>query len=168
MATDSASKYWALWTLACGGGEFLGIGAAAAIAFLLLPFLGDPQTVPQGVLLTAVMVLAGTIEGVTTGSPQWVVLRERFVRLRSRNWLAVTALGAATAWLLGMPSSTFFSPDASMTASAMDFSIWQAALLGAVFGAVLGALSGDFQWVELHHGHGKLTVRVACARQVHP
>lgn len=115
MVTASASKHWLLWTLACCAGESLGIGVAAAIGCLHLAFLGEPQAAWHRVLLVAAMVPAGTIEGLVTGSFRWSVLRKRFARLRARNWLMFTALGAATTWLLGMIPSVCLAPDAAAT-----------------------------------------------------
>ena len=147
---SSNKKYWLNWTIACGIGEFLGIGVAAGIAFLHFKFLGEPQTIGQRILVIAVMMLAGIIEGLVTGSFQWSVLKKRFVNMKAKNWLFFTALGAATAWLLGMIPSIFFAPEPSTSSSAIvEFSNVQIALLAALSGVVLGALFGVFQWVEL-------------------
>lgn len=72
--------------------------------------LGEPQTIAQHILVIAVMVFAGIIEGLVTGYFQWSVLNKRFVNMKAKNWLSFTALGAATAWLLGMIPSVFFAP----------------------------------------------------------
>jgi hypothetical protein len=151
MASNFSNKrYWLHWTIACGMGEFLGIGVAAGIAFLHIHFLGEPQTIGQRLLVIFVMVLAGIIEGLVVGSFQWSVLRRKFVNLKVQNWLIVTALGAATAWLLGMLPSTFFAPEPSAASSeSLEFSSAQFALLAVLSGVVLGALFGAFQWVEL-------------------
>lgn len=151
MANNSSNKeYWLRWTIACGIGEFLGIGVAAGVAVLHFRFLGEPQTISQRILVIVVMILAGIIEGLITGSFQWVVLKRRFLNMKAKNWLAFTALGAATAWFLGMIPSVFFAPDASASPSTnVDFSMLQIVLLAALIGIVLGALFGFFQWVEL-------------------
>jgi hypothetical protein len=151
MAISSSNKrYWLNWTIACGMGEFLGIGVAAGIAFLHIHFLGEPQTIGQRLLVIFVMVLAGIIEGLVVGSFQWSVLKKRFANIKVKNWLIVTALGAATAWLLGMLPSTFFAPEAATTSpESLEFSGAQFALLAFLSGVVLGALCGAFQWVEL-------------------
>ena len=151
MANSSSNKkYWLNWTIACGIGEFLGIGVAAGIAFLHFRFLGEPQTIGQRILIIIVMMLAGIIEGLVTGSFQWSVLKKRFINIKAKNWLIFTALGAATAWLLGMISSVFFAPEPSASSLAtIELSNVQIALLAAISGVVLGALFGGFQWVEL-------------------
>jgi len=151
MGNDpSNKKYWLKWTIACGIGEFLGIGVAAGIAFLYFKFLGEPQAIGQRILVIAVMMLAGIIEGLVTGSFQWSVLKERLVNMKAKNWLVFTALGAATAWLLGMIPPLFFMPEPSTSAStSIEFSNAQIALLAALSGVVLGAIFGGFQWLEL-------------------
>jgi len=149
-AISSNGKYWLNWTIACGIGEFFGIGVAAGIGSLYLILLGEPGSLSQKISLILVMVFAGIIEGLLVGSFQWSVLRKRFIAMKAKNWLIFTALGAATAWLLGMIPSTFFifQSSASSTAAA-EPSGMQIALLAAVSGIVLGALFGAFQWIEL-------------------
>lgn len=151
MAANSSNrKYWLNWAIACGIGEFFGIGVAAGIGFLYLSMLGEPGDLGEKVLLVLVMVLAGIIEGVVVGSFQWSVLKKRFIDMKAKNWLFFTALGAATAWLLGMIPSTFFISESSASSSAtVEPSSVQIALLAAVSGIVLGALFGAFQWIEL-------------------
>ncbi|MDD5126791.1 MAG: hypothetical protein PHR43_01640 [Dehalococcoidales bacterium] len=140
-------SYWLKWTFACGAGELIGIGVAAGIWMLHLRLFGEPQTLPWQLLLILVMILAGIIEGSVTGAFQWWVLKQRFAILKTRNWLFVTALGAAVAWLLGMLPSTFLSqPD---TADMVKMAVWQTALLSLGMGIVLGAVFGAFQWLEL-------------------
>ena len=96
--------------------------------------------------MIAVMILAGIIEGCVTGYFQWSVLKKRFVNMRAKNWLGFTALGAATAWLLGMIPSVFFaSENPTYSSTTIEFSYGQIALLAALLGVVLGALFGVFQ-----------------------
>ena len=150
------TRYWLKWTIACGAGEFLGIGVAAAIATLHFRFLGEPHTAGQQSLFTLVMVSAGVIEGAVTGSFQWFVLKNRFVAVRARNWLGVTALGAVIAWLLGVLPSMLFAGQTSATPSTTaDLSMWQMALFGALSGVVLGAVFGGFQWLEFRRHAAK-------------
>jgi len=152
-------NYWLKWTIACGIGEFLGIGVAAGIWFLHFRFLGEPESPGGKVLLLGIMVLAGIIEGSITGCFQWEVLRKRFTRLRTGNWLLFTALGAAAAWLLGMMPSLFFIPESVASSEpGAEPSGWLFAVLALSSGAVLGALFGAFQWIELRRhttGSGK-------------
>ena len=143
-----SAKYWLNWTIVCGLGEFFGIGFAAGVAVLHFNLAGEPRTIALKLLVIAVMMLAGIVEGLITGHFQWSVLKKRFPGIRARNWLALTALGAVIAWMLGMIPSTFFAPEAS-SAGVVDFSIGQIVLLSAGMGVVLGALFGVFQWIEL-------------------
>ncbi|MDD4858610.1 MAG: hypothetical protein PHR56_00160 [Dehalococcoidales bacterium] len=144
--TGSINKYWVKWTIACGAGELIGIGAAAGIWVLHSRFLGEPQTAGRRLLLIVIMMLAGIIEGSVTGAFQWAVLKIRFADIRARNWLFYTALGAAVAWLLGMLPSTFIPQDGGGMA---DIAGWQMILLSAALGIFLGALFGAAQWLEL-------------------
>ena len=141
-------KYWLNWTVICGLGEFFGIGFAAGVAVLHFSMVGEPRTVALKLLVIAVMMLAGAVEGLITGYFQWSVLKKRFSEIRARNWLGLTALGAVIAWMLGMIPSTFFAPEAS-SAAAIEFSTGQIVLLSTGMGVVLGALFGVFQWIEL-------------------
>lgn len=145
---ESTKRYWLYWTAACGAGEFCGIGVAAGIAVLHFTLLGEPQTIGQKIAVIFVMIAAGVIEGLVTGYFQWFILKKRYLNMRARNWLGFTALGAATAWLLGMIPSVFFASDASSSAT-MEFSTGQTTLLAALMGIFLGALFGLFQWIEL-------------------
>lgn len=149
MANNSSSKYWLNWTVACRIGEFFGIGVAAGIAFLHFSLLGEPKTIAQNILVLMVMILAGIIEGAVTGYFQWSVLKKRFMNMKTRNWLGFTALGAATAWLLGMlPSVSSASAPSTTSSTNTEFSSVQIALFAILSGIVLGALFGGFQWIE--------------------
>ena len=117
---ESTKKHWLYWTVACGAGEFCGIGVAAGIAVLHFTFLGEPVTIGQKIAVIFIMIAAGVIEGLVTGYFQWFILKKRYLNMRARNWLGFTALGAATAWLLGMIPSVFFAPGASSSAT-MEF-----------------------------------------------
>jgi hypothetical protein len=145
---SSNKKYWFRWTIACGTGEFLGIGFAAGIAVLHLRFFGEPQTIGQQVSIVTVMILAGIIEGLITGYFQWSVLKQRFVNMKAKRWLGYTAAGAATAWLLGMIPSVFFAPEAAAPTT-IELSNIQIALMAILMGLVLGTLFAIFQRLEL-------------------
>jgi hypothetical protein len=142
-------RYWLNWTIACGLGEFLGIAAAAGIAFAQLALIGDPESLGEKMLVMLMMLVAGIIEGTVTGSLQWSVLKRRFTRMRVRDWLLFTALGAVVGWVLGMTPSVFFAPQSSDPATTIDFSTALIIPLSAALGLALGALFGVFQWIEL-------------------
>ena len=147
--TSNHSKYWLNWTIACGTGEFLGIGVAAGIAFVQFAFLGEPVNLGGKVILLLLIALAGIIEGSVTGYFQWSVLKKKLTNIKARNWLGFTALGAAIGWLLGMTPSVIFSSQASTPSTNIEFSDLQIAMLAILGGVVLGALFGAFQWIEL-------------------
>ncbi len=69
MTNNSSNKrYWLNWTVACGIGEFLGIGVAAAVFVLHSRLLGEPETIGQRILIIVVMISAGIIGGLISGS----------------------------------------------------------------------------------------------------
>ncbi|MFH0768106.1 MAG: hypothetical protein V1932_00875 [Chloroflexota bacterium] len=144
----SDKKYWLDWTIACGIGEFIGIAVAAGVGFLVLGSIGESQTTGYRILVIVIMMLAGIIEGLVTGFFQWLVLRRKLLSMKTRNWLIPTALGAATAWALGMLPSVFFLPEVS-TSNNVEPSGLQIVLLATVSGLILGAIFGIFQWLEL-------------------
>jgi hypothetical protein len=151
MATIPSNKGFLLkWTFACGFGEFFGIGIAAGIGFSFFLVAGEPDTITKKILTLARAVCAGIIEGLVTGSLQWIVLKGRFEEVRARSWLFYTALGAAVAWIIGMTYPTFFVGQASSSSAAMvEPSTVMLVLLAAASGIVLGALFGFFQWLVL-------------------
>ncbi|MFH1031977.1 MAG: hypothetical protein V1767_05405 [Chloroflexota bacterium] len=144
----SNKRYWLNWMAACAAGEFFGIGVAAGIGFLYFKVFGEPQNIGQKFLIILVAILAGIIEGTVTGSFQWSVLKKRFPGMTVRNWVGLTALGAAIAWILGMIPSTFFMPQSASSAN-IEPPLVLIILLAAILGLVLGALFGVFQWFEL-------------------
>jgi chromate transport protein ChrA len=89
----------------------------------------------------------GTLEGVSVGLAQWLVLRRRLPLLRQRTWVMATALGAFVAWTLGMmPSSLMMlihGADATPPPALSDAAVYA---LAAAMGAVLGIILGIPQW----------------------
>jgi hypothetical protein len=148
MATMIPSNvgFWLRWTFVCGIGEFLGIGAAAGAAFSFFLLVGETDTTGERVASLIVVVCAGILEGLITGSLQWSILRQQFVDMKAKKWLICTVLGAAVAWLIGMTYPTFFISD---TASSSEPSRVMIVFLAAGSGIVLGAVFGFFQWLEL-------------------
>ena len=142
-------SYWLRWTAACALGEFLGIGAAAGIGFGVMMSMGEPDTLGKKLLVMLVAVVSGVIEGLITGSLQWMVLREKFANVRAKNWLFYTALGAVVGWILGMAPPTFLMGQLGTASPPPEFSSALIALLAAGAGVVLGALFGFCQWLEL-------------------
>ncbi len=142
-------SYWLKWTAACGLGEFLGIGAAAGIGFGVVMSLGEPDTLGKKLLVMLATVFSGIVEGLITGSLQWMVLREKFAGVRAKNWLFYTALGAVIGWILGMTPPTFLMGQPGSATPPPEFSGPLIALLAAGAGVVLGALFGFCQWLEL-------------------
>lgn len=129
-------------------GNFWASGIAAGIYILHLRFLGEPQSIGQKVMVIAIMILAGIIEGSITGYFQWSILKRDFLKMKARNWLGFTALGAAVGWFLGMLTPVFFASENS-SSTAIEFSPQWITLMAALMGIFLGALFGFCQWFEL-------------------
>ncbi len=101
----SGPRFWRRWVFANTAGELVGLGAAALAGYGVVAGFGEPAG--AAVLPFAVVMLAvGTFEGAVIGVAQWWVLRSALPDLAARRWIAATALGAFTAWLLGMIPST--------------------------------------------------------------
>ena len=137
-------KLWRQWVLANAVGEVLGLGLAGAVAMAMVVTIGEPETALVALMMAAVMVAAGTLEGVIVGFAQWLVLRRRLDRLSRREWVAATAIGALVAWTLGMAPSTLMalnqsaeSPPPPEMSDALTYTL--AAGMGTVLGMILGA-----------------------------
>ena len=77
----SRTRSWAEWTLACGIGEATGIAIGAGTAALIGRTLGEPVTGLERAVVLAVLVGAGTLQGIALGVSQAAVMPGRFPRL---------------------------------------------------------------------------------------
>ena len=103
-------KYWLNWTVACGAGEFLGIGVAAGIGFSLFFLLGEPQNIGQRLLIIAgmviiflgaslptpetrlaVVILIGTVSGLLAGLSVGAITGLFLIRLKSTGVAEITS-----------------------------------------------------------------------------
>jgi len=91
---------WLQWALANIAGEVLGLGLAGAVATVMVLTVGEPKSAFVALLMAAVMIAAGTLEGVIVGFAQWLVLHRRLHRLSRREWIIANANGAFVAWML--------------------------------------------------------------------
>jgi uncharacterized protein DUF6544 len=94
--------------------------------------------------LLPLMVIAGAVEGTVLGIAQAVVLRREFLGLSRVPWAAATAVGAATAWFVGMLPSTFYS-------TWSDWPPYLTVPVGVVLGLVVLVSVGFAQWTVLRH-----------------
>lgn len=144
------AHYFRRWTLACAAGELLGIGAAGAIAYLHLRWMGEPGTDAARWLNWGVMVLAGCLEGTILGWFQWNTLRLRYPTLPAPHWIGITVLVAALGWAFGMAIPLFWTGDPPAGAvPPPEPSALATYLMASGFGLLIGAVFGLFQWLVL-------------------
>jgi hypothetical protein len=135
---------WLQWTLANVAGEVLGLGLAGVVAIVMVLTTVEPETALVTLMMAWVMIAAGTLEGVIVGFAQWLVLRRRLRRMSRREWIMATAIGAFTAWVIGMTPSTLMALNQSAGSSppseisdAVKYAL--ATVMGAALGMILGA-----------------------------
>ena len=141
-------RFWIHWVIANAWAEFIGLGAVAGAGFLAVSRLGEPSSVAAALLLAAVFVGLGAIEGLVVGFAQARVLRRVFPQLT--GWIRATVAGAIASWCLGMLPSTVMSGLATEPGAAPP-EIGQPVrlLLAAGLGLVAGPLLAAFQWRRL-------------------
>lgn len=141
-------SFWQRWVVANALGELVGLGTVAAVGFLFLRHVGEPQTGPQSLALAGLFVLLGAFEGLVIGLAQRHVLRTLLPSVR--GWVLATVGGALLAWALGMVPSTVanFAPQDGEAAS-FDPPLALVLLLAGGLGAVAGPLLAAIQWLSL-------------------
>jgi hypothetical protein len=93
------------------------------------------------------MITLGTFEGIVVGWAQWLVLRTELPALAPRAWIGFTALGAFTAWLLGMiPSTVIQLVGMDEGGAPPDLGAGERLAAAAVLGALLGLVLAVPQW----------------------
>jgi hypothetical protein len=143
------SAFWWRWVAANALGEFIGLGAVAALGFLFLRHIGEPANAVQAVALAGAFVLLGAFEGAVVGLAQRQVLRTRLPAVR--GWVRATVTGAMAAWAVGMLPSTLMSlsQQQDYAAPVAQPPLVMLLLLAAGLGAVAGPLLAAFQWLSL-------------------
>ncbi|GLZ27904.1 hypothetical protein Lesp02_00940 [Lentzea sp. NBRC 105346] len=126
-ATHDLTKAWFRWVTA---GEFAGF---------LAPALAGALT-SSPVLL----VVAGIAEGAILGTAQALVLRRVLPKLKTAEWVGVTALAAGFAWAVAMVA---VSNGARLAALPLVVQL----LIAAVAGTGVLLSIGIAQWLVLHH-----------------
>jgi hypothetical protein len=137
---------WRQWIAANAIGELIGLGGTALVGLLVFTQI-EMKFGPFAPAL--MMVLAGTfLEGIVVGSAQWFVLHRTIKQVRWQTWTGATAVGAFTAWLLGMIPSTFMAlgADQEAASSSPEIENWMMLALAAVMGLVLGPILALPQW----------------------
>lgn len=133
---------WEWWVVAMAISQVVGLGLVVGIS----AFVQASGTVEMVFLLH----LMGLLEGVVLGVAQWLVLR-RYIR-HLGQWIAITAIAALFAWLVGLKASSlllfFVGLHQTLTAEMQT----QAMLKGIfLLGAWVGGFLGFAQWLVLKH-----------------
>ncbi len=139
------NKYWWKWTLACVGGEIIGIGAAAMLAGVMIYFIGEPVQIIQKGLLFLTMIVSGIIEGSILGLFQWRILEQLFPKIPPSRWIYATITAAVIGWMIGALPSVFFMDTIQESAMTEPISPWLNIFAGMGAGILLGTLMGFFQ-----------------------
>ena len=148
------TRLWASSTMFCTCGEFLGMSVAAGFTVFGNHLFQETTRVVERLIVMALMIFAGVIEGFSIGYFQWRVLHSVFLRLPSSSWLMATVTVAALRWFLGMLPSTLMQETKTELVQSPELSKCILALLAALLGAVLGTAFGGSQWIVLRrHAH---------------
>lgn len=139
------SNLWWRWIAANSAAEFIGLGTAAAVGFLVATRLGEPHGLPQTLLFAALFVLLGAFEGLIVGFAQAKVLVRRLPDLQ--GWVQATVVGAVVAWVIGMAPSTIMSlTHSGGSGPPPEIGEPLRLLLAAGLGLVAGPVLAFFQW----------------------
>jgi len=141
--TLNLSKSWTLWE------AWVAATAIAELVSLVLVLLASTTMKLLGTTeLVAVLYTVGLLQGIVLGFAQWLVLRHYIKHVG--KWIAVTAIAATIAWLLGIKAiallSFFLVLDHAGTAEMRTLALARGVfLVGAWTGGVLGLA----QWLVL-------------------
>jgi|GEM_PF-1973758 len=145
---ERAAQLKLLWLLTCGLGEMAGLGAALAVGAAAALVVGAPSGAGGRVLVLALMVAAGALEGLIVGHFQGRILSRLMPRFPHGRYLTATAAAAAFGWAVGVSTPLFFietgfDAETSWRATATTL------LVVAGLGALLGLLFGGAQALAL-------------------
>ncbi|MEV4702890.1 hypothetical protein [Actinoplanes sp. NPDC049316] len=124
------------------------VTVAEFLGFLAPAFAGALLADADAAVAMPVILAAGAVEGAVLGTGQALVLRWALPRFPRRRWVAVTAVAAVVAYLIGMSPSTFSG-------------VWQSwpvavtAAVAVLLGLLLLCSIGIAQWTVLRRfiGH---------------
>jgi hypothetical protein len=158
MRSSPGWTLWRQWVLANAVGEAVGLGGSFLVGAGLISVLAAQPGpwVEIGMALVAV-ALGTALEGVVVGAAQWRVLRRALPGISRRAWIGATAVGAGTAWLLGMIPSTVMSllGNGAAAEPPAEPPAWVVYLAAAGMGLVLGPILALAQYVVLRdHASG--------------
>ncbi len=149
FSTPRPGAFWGLWLVRCALAEFVGIGLAAAAGVGLFQIMGEPETTAARLLVFALFLTIGLIEGGLIGLAQGSMLKRVVPSLRVGTFARNTALPAMLGWALGMAPSTFLAGPSTGIQPAPEPALGAVLLFSAVGGALGGGLIALFQRLEL-------------------
>ena len=131
---------WEWWVAATAIAELVGL-VIVLIASTTINRLGTAEIV-------AVLYFVGLLQGMVLGLAQWLVLR-RYIK-HIGKWIAITAIAAAIAWLIGIKAIAIISfslvLDHAGTVEGRTLALAKGAFL---VGAWVGGVLGLAQWLVL-------------------
>lgn len=136
------------WVLACVAAETIGMTAASAAAW-------TSRDLDATVLVWAVVVAGGVVEGIALGGLQAAALAPWLGARSRRAWFVVTVLVAGVGWGVASAPSAAAGDSTGGTEPALGVMLLAAAGLGLVMGTVLGVaqalvlrreLPGAWRW----------------------
>jgi hypothetical protein len=139
--------FWLRWVAANSVAELVGLGTVAAVAFVVVSRIGEPQGAAQALAFSLLFILLGAFEGLVVGWAQVRVLRKRLPAID--GWVRATVVGAVAAWVLGMLPSMIMSLGETVEGSAPpppEVGEPLRLLLAAGLGFVAGPVLAFFQW----------------------
>jgi hypothetical protein len=148
-----SSTFYPRWIIANGWSEGVGLSATLLLGLGVAARLEGQLgvvTILAGAMLA--VVLGTLLEGILVGFAQGRVLHRFVPALSAGRWALATAIGAGTAWLLGMVPSTIIallqSAEGGPGPSA-EPAAWVQYGLAALMGIVLGVVLALPQWFVL-------------------
>lgn len=142
------TRFWLQWVFANALAELVGLGAIAALGYLVTKQLGEPGDVATTLMSATLFIVLGAIEGLVIGFAQNRVLRQAVPQLT--GWIQATVVGAVACWAVGMVPSTVMSVFSRESGAAPpEISESLRFLLAVCLGVVAGPLLAFFQWRRL-------------------
>jgi MFS family permease len=137
MLERAERKFLLRWISACAIGESIGLTTSGIVAALVVPLVVDESAEPSPVILRAIMIGAGALEGAALGMAQQAVLGRWLESFSRRAWVLATSLGMAAGWALGTVLTSGDTPEQPNVGTMILYAV----LMGAALGSVMGIAS---------------------------
>jgi len=146
----SDRKLWRSWVAANSIAEAIGLGGAFVLGDAVLSVYGEPTGRAALFAMSALVVAVGTLEGVVVGVAQGLVLHRPLPAIPPAMWIAATAVGAFSAWTLGLlPSVLLDLNQPGDVPAPVDTPQYLALVFAALLGIVAGPILAFAQWLVL-------------------